>query len=300
MPIACTPGDDCYIPRYFDADPSSGAADYMCGPLTDDAHYGTDFAVPSLAVMEAGVDVLAAAPGTVLAIRDGEEDRIKGAEDLAAIEGRECGNGVVVAHGDGWETQYCHLKKGSITVTEGRRVAKGTMLGQIGLSGKTNFPHVHLSVRHDGRDIDPFAPRSQASCGDDDVRPEDMLWQEPPAYSPGGLIATGFADAIPDYQTVKAGTAANDTLPAEAAALVIWGYAYTGRAGDEMVFDITGPDGPVLSETVSLEQSQPAFFRAVGRRSPEGGWPMGNYEGEVRLIRDGKIIQSRPATTRIE
>jgi murein DD-endopeptidase MepM/ murein hydrolase activator NlpD len=32
---------------------------------------------------------------------------------------REYGNGVVIRHIDGFETQYCHLAKGSITVKSG-------------------------------------------------------------------------------------------------------------------------------------------------------------------------------------
>ena len=40
----------------------------------------------------------------------------------------------------------------------GDNVQVGDVLGKIGLSGRTQFPHVHVSVRHNGTCIDPFAP----------------------------------------------------------------------------------------------------------------------------------------------
>jgi D-3-phosphoglycerate dehydrogenase len=48
------------------------------------------------------------------------------------IAGRECGNGVVIAHEDGWETQYCHMRRGSVAVQPGERVARGQTLGLVG------------------------------------------------------------------------------------------------------------------------------------------------------------------------
>ena len=56
---------------------------------------------------------------------------------LQKISGKECGNGVVLVHDDGYQTQYCHLKKGSVAVKKGARVSEGDLLGFIGMSGKT-------------------------------------------------------------------------------------------------------------------------------------------------------------------
>ena len=64
----------------------------------------------------------------------------------------------MIAHDQGWETQYCHLKQGSISVNAADTVQVGDVLGKIGLSGWTQFPHVYISVRHNGTRIDPFAP----------------------------------------------------------------------------------------------------------------------------------------------
>jgi murein DD-endopeptidase MepM/ murein hydrolase activator NlpD len=88
------------------------------------------------------------------------------------------GNGVVIDHGNGWETQYCHLKQGSVQVVTGETVTTGTALGQIGQSGRAEFPHVHFAVRHEGAKIDPFAPEATA-CG----AAGDDLWASGPAAS---------------------------------------------------------------------------------------------------------------------
>lgn len=291
-PLDCDFGVDCFIPRFVDADPGRGVADFRCGPLTGDGHKGTDFALPSLAGMEAGAIVRPAAPGTVRATRDGEPDRIATPEALAESAGRECGNGVVVSHGDGWETQYCHLKSGSVAVEPGQRVTLATPLGEVGLSGETTFPHVHLSLRRNGEVVDPFAPDAHAECGE----AGRTLWRDDIPYRPGGMIAAGVWDAVPEYDSVQAGQAAADTLPPDAPALVVWGYAFGGRAGDRMALSLDGPEGPLVDQSVELDRPQALYFRAVGRRRPEGGWPEGTYRGRAVLMRGEIVLESRDVT----
>ena len=63
------------------------------------------------AQMTRGVNVTAAAAGTVRAIRVGMPDQPISAQNRASIAEKECGNAVAVQHRGGWETCYCHLKK---------------------------------------------------------------------------------------------------------------------------------------------------------------------------------------------
>ncbi|MBJ3763400.1 M23 family metallopeptidase [Maribius pontilimi] len=296
-PIDCDLTGPCFIQQYVDADPGAGAADFTCGPLTYDGHKGTDFALPSRAMLEAGVDVLAAAPGTVRALRDGMADVSADAADADTIEGRDCGNGVAISHGGGWETQYCHLRQGSIAVSEGQRVGTGTVLGQVGLSGRTVFPHVHLSVRQDGRVIDPFNPDGIVSCGEPDPQ---TLWGNPLTYQPGGLIAAGFSDAVPDYDAIKAGTAGADTLGPDADALVVWAYAFGARPGDILRLELDGPDGTVISQAIDLEKAQAQLFRAIGKRQDAGGWPTGSYRGTATMLRKDRVLDEISVTLRVE
>src|SRR3546814_7279083 len=65
------------------------------------------------------------------------------------------GNWVAVRHGDGWVTTYAHMLKGSVAVRAGQRVARGDRLGLVGLSGNTDFPHLHFAVTLGNRLLDP-------------------------------------------------------------------------------------------------------------------------------------------------
>ncbi len=297
LPIDCTLGQDCYIQNYVDHDPGPGYADFTCAHLTYDGHKGTDFALLSRAAMAEGVTVHAAADGRVTALRNGMAD---GAflENPAAVQDRECGNGLVIDHGAGWQTQYCHLKQGSVPVTKGQNVETGAPIGQVGLSGKTEFPHLHLSLRHDGNVVDPFDPDGDQICEEKAAR---TLWQDPaPRYRPGGMLSAGFADSVPDYDHVKSGQAAAAHLPVDAPALVVWGFAFGGRAGDKIMLEIDTPDGSeLISHSVEIGKPTALFFRAAGKRRSGSTWPQGVYQGRVSLLRRGQDIGTQHTTVRI-
>ena len=71
------------------------------------------------------------------ATRDGMTDVSIRDAGHGAVAGREAGNGVLIEHGGGWQTQYSHLRSGSVSVKPGERVEAGTPLGLIGLSGNS-------------------------------------------------------------------------------------------------------------------------------------------------------------------
>ena len=287
VPLDCDLTQTCYIQQGVDHDPGPGAQDYLCGGLSYDGHKGTDFALPSLAMQAAGVNVRASAAGTVRGVRNDMMDVLQGAPGAPDVSDRECGNGLVINHPDGWETQYCHMKQGSVTVQPGQTVAAGDVLGQVGLSGQTQFPHVHLSVRHDGVVVDPFAPDALTTCG---AAPSRTLWNAPVPFPPGGLIAVGFGDAVPDYDVIKAGNAAHDDMPTTAPGLVLWGFAYGARTGDTLTLTIRDEQEEVFADTQTIERDRAQLFRAGGRRTPPGGWPAGVYTGTVKMQRDGTTL----------
>src|SRR5918995_6214456 len=163
LPLDCAPGADCWVLRYVDHDPGPGVRDYMCGGQSGDGHKGTDIAIRDLAAMAAGVEVRAAAAGVVDALRDGMADTSVDEVGRAAVGGKECGNGIRLAHGDGWTTWYCHLRRGSLMVRQGDRVAAGQPLALVGLSGDTSFPHLHFDVRLGERVVDPFVGTDSAA-----------------------------------------------------------------------------------------------------------------------------------------
>lgn len=288
----------CIIQQYVDTDPSENAADFACGALSYDGHKGTDFRVPTLADMRAGVSVVASATGKVKATRDGMTDMRISEANAADVTGRECGNGLVLDHGNGWETQYCHLQQGSITVSKGDQVSAGTLIGKVGLSGRTAFPHVHLSVRKNGQIVDPFNPGATATCG----APTRTLWGNPDVleYSGGGILDVGFHDGVPKFEALKQGSIKPASLKSDAPALVLWAYVFGGKPGDTVAFDINGPQGLTFQNETTLERQQAELFRASGKRGPPQGWPEGTYTGTVRLSRDGAMMQERQVVLQID
>ncbi|PIE14659.1 MAG: peptidase M24 [Rhodobacterales bacterium] len=290
LPIDCQLGVDCYVQHYVDRDPGPGVQDFHCGKRSYDGHKGTDFALTSLAAMQSGVNVLAATDGTVKARRDSMPDVFQGRPDAPDVSGRECGNGVVIDHGGGWESQYCHLKRGSIRVEPGQTVNAGAILGQVGASGQSQFPHLHLVLRHDGAVIDPFDADQDLVCND--PKP-DNIWKDPLPYTPGGLIALGFDSKMPAYARIKAGEAAHPHLPAKAPAIVLWAYAYDSQPGDVLILEINGPQGQLIRHESQLKKHQDQFFRAAGKRNKTGHWPKGAYQGRAILQRGNKVLDQR-------
>ena len=175
----------------------------------------------------------------------------------------------------------------------GDTVAAGEIIGQIGLSGRTQFPHLHLTIRNpSGAVLDPFDARLQDSACT--FRDRHDLWATLDAqdYQPGGLLKAGFADAVPKYEAVRTGTADNPTLPRNAPALVFWAHFFGLRAGDEIGLLLTSPTGEILSQsTHQMTKHRAVEFRATGRKS-KTDWPPGTYRGTATLTRNNAIIST--------
>jgi hypothetical protein len=289
LPVGCEIGTTCFVQHYVDQDPSDGARDYRCGTLTYDGHDGTDFRVPSLAAQKAGVDVLAAAKGRVLRIRDGQPDGALAQSGRNAIRGAECGNGVVIAHEGGFETQYCHLAKGSVVVHPGDPVEAGQRIGQIGQSGLAEFPHLHLTLRKDGKPVDPFRTGAASDCAGD-LAYWDEAARRALAYHPGTIINRGFAAGPVTMAEIEAGTAGAREPGADAPALVAFIRAIGLRQGDVQVLTLTAPDGKVLAENRAepLDRNKAQWMMFSGVRRPAEGWPAGAFTAHYRVLRAGQ------------
>ena len=286
IPIDCDLGKDCFIMHYVDREPTPEAKDFACGRQTYDEHKGTDFGISDLKVMEEGVPVLATAPGTVLRVRDGVPDNLIDSEaEKQAVAGQECGNGLVIDHGNGWETQYCHLRNGSVTVKPGMKIDQGAVLGMVGASGLASFPHVHLTVRHQQQVIDPFGGVSNSSgC---DINNKNSLWLQSLTYTPTGLIRAGFAANPPTQSELWSGKYKDTQLSGDIPALLFWVHAYGVLQGDVEKWQLIAPNGKViLNRDSALDKPYRSWMSYSGTRNVIPGSWTGKYE----LWRNNKMI----------
>ncbi len=306
IPIECVVGKDCFIQQYVDIDPGSGARDHTCGAATNNGHKGTDIRVLSTAVAKQGVPVVAAAGGIVIAVRNNMPDRLMRTKANAkAIAGRECGNGAVIEHGGGWQTQYCHLAEGSLRVRKGQKVSAGEQIGLVGYSGAAQFPHVHLTVRKDGGVVDPFTGRSPDGTCAAAGNKAAPLWHPDLiaklSHKDGELIQVGFVDRPTSMRALEVGGTALREPGQIAPALIFFARAINLRRGDRLHLSLTGPEGfRVETTSKPLDRPKAQYLRFVGKRRSGAAWPEGVYLGAARLLRDGRVVTKRAGSLKLQ
>lgn len=302
LPLHCADGPNnrqgnqvvCSVQSLMDMDEGSGIRDPLCGNATYDQHKGIDIRVRDLEVMNRGVAVLAMADGVVVARRDGVADHLmETAADKEAVSGRECGNGIRIDHGSGeagrMTTQYCHMKRGSVAVEVGDQISRGEVVGGLGLSGATQFPHIHVSVSLDGGLIDPLTGRRiNESCAAQDFSSSlftkkalEILTRQ--ALRP--LLDQGFANGPVKGASLRRGPPQHPTMQGP---LVYFAKFINLRAGDIVRLTVRGPKGVFSSsETKPLAAKKATYTAYTGKR---GKVAQGTYRGTAQLIREGSVI----------
>lgn len=141
-------------------------------PYCYDEHDGSDYLLEgSFSTMDAGsTEIIAAADGTVELVHDGEYDRCHASADgnIDCDGHEEKANSVILVHDYGMRTWYWHMKTDSVAVNEGDEVRRGDVLGLVGSSGTSSFPHLHFEVVDpNGISVDPYV---------DPDGPEESWW----------------------------------------------------------------------------------------------------------------------------
>jgi murein DD-endopeptidase MepM/ murein hydrolase activator NlpD len=292
LPIKCQPGVSCFFQNYVDHDASDKVRDYRCGARSYNGHDGTDIRIRNQEIQKRGVEILAAAPGRVTGGRNDMEDVSIRVAGKAAIAGKECGNGVLIEHADGWSTQYCHMAKGSVRVKPGDQIKTGQPIGLVGLSGDTEFFHLHFTVRYRGKVVDPFAfGAPEKACG-----AGRSLWAaslgEQMQYRPREIIDFGFAGIAPTMELIESGEVEKHAVTQDADALVAYVRAIGLQAGDQQTLAVQGPGGASMPTNAlpALDRDKAQFLVLAGKRRTEAAWPAGRYTATYTVTRDGAEV----------
>lgn len=247
--------------------------------------------------VDRGVEVIAMADGIVKASRDGMTDHpVSTEEEQKAVSSRECGNGLILDHGGGFETQYCHMRRGSLRLAKGTKVGKGDMLGFVGASGLAQFPHVHVTLRRDGKVTDPYTGlEAGQACAAHGSAKTSKGWLDAKAMAALArpdlptMLSAGFTDGpLNDKQLVSAGIPAPPGKRSQALVGYIW--AINLAKGDRFSLRIE-KDGQVFSEqtTEPLDRSKAVYVAYSGKK---GTPTSGHYRLEVAILRGGEMIVS--------
>lgn len=298
LPIKCELGETCWFLNYVDTNPDEALhEDFTCNNRSYDGHKGVDIAIRDSTEMKKGYDVLAVADGTILRHRDGQDDGFKTHDQFEKLskENLNCGNGIIIDHGDGWLSQYCHLKKGSLgLVKNGKKIRRGLKIAEIGMSGVTEHPHIHLTTIYKGKIIDPFTGKThEEGCnkkGDETL----SLWRDKDIkYKDFSLYDAGFTAEAPVFEMIPKGD--RGALPRKDSSILFTWLAYFGaKKGDEITVKLTDPTGQAALEKSIIQKTDKARqYYYFGKKSGESNFKTGTWRVTFtvsRTMEDRQII----------
>ncbi|MEM9457990.1 MAG: M23 family metallopeptidase [Myxococcota bacterium] len=142
-----------------------------------------------------GLDLRGAIGDLVLSIGDGRVE-FAGHDPLL-------GTMVIIDHGDGLTSVYGHLS--DVLVVSDAPVQRGAAIGLVGNTGRSAAPHLHLTVKLDGRAIDPLEV-----IGEPQHRPAALAT---PEDAPVGDPSAGATNVIDATSPTEAVTATDDPAP---------------------------------------------------------------------------------------
>jgi len=121
-------------------------------PDSDRAHVSSDFGMRIDPItgenkFHYGLDISAAEGTSIYPVRKG----------TVVFSGEQPGYGnvVIIDHGDGFLTKYAHNRNN--LVQEGQEVDRGSIIAQVGCTGRSTGAHIHFEVMFKGEHVDPRA-----------------------------------------------------------------------------------------------------------------------------------------------
>lgn len=239
------------ISNYVDENPAfpNQLLDYNCGNRTYDLasgynHAGTDiftWPYPWQKMERNAVQIIAAAPGTIIAKSDGNFD-----QSCAFCTGACNWNAVYVMHSDGSVAWYGHMKLGSLTTKAvGQTVALGEYLGTVGSSGNSTGPHLHFEVYTNSsytKLVDPWAGNCNSLNG------LTSWWAIQQSYFVPTLNKVMLHGAAPVNNSCVAGEVVNEKINfANGETIYLGSYYRDQQSGQQSVHTVYRPDNSVYS-----------------------------------------------------
>jgi len=288
FPIACNPGVSCYILSYPDLDKAEGSArDYACGPAANDGDGTLRIGLADLQSLRQGIDVLATRPGKVIDAKDGIDDLVATSKSDLKRGTPNCGNGIVIDHGGGLQSAYCHLRKDSIRVKKGDHVQAGDTIGQVGQSGVAFWPQLGFSMQSSGLFVDPISSMSDLEGCGWKQRPMIPLPDVFKEYQGATVVSMGFSPAPITTKALKLGLGVHSpVMDREQMDMNLWAMILGVRTGDRIEVRLRDPRGRTFEYrdiTANADETQTPIN--VSRTRGYASWRQGTYTGEITLTR---------------
>lgn len=272
IPVGCNLGKDCWIsnlPEHSrDGEPGF---DYHCNKKSYLGHSGTDFAIRDMKAMKDGVDVISPIDGTIARVRDGVTDISVKKLGVENLNGKDCGNAVAIERGD-YEYLLCHMKEFSLVVHKGQKVKRGQKIGEIGLSGRSEYPHLHITARKKDKNgnwawFDPFYNKGN-ECGAD----AKSMWLHADALekaaSKGGLVYNfGFSYNIPTAEQIRKGDFNEIGFARTPNIITCWVDIFSTNPGDKITLRLHDPESDLkLEQSFVIDKYQARYMKFIGKK----------------------------------
>lgn len=273
FPVACRLMENCWITNHVDLDRDKGyAEDYMCGSKTTDGSKSTHISLGSLSAIKQKIPVIAVADGQI---------------SVAQHNTGFCGTRVLIDHGGGWESNYCHLDPKTLQVHEGQHVKQNQILGSIGNSGQTDWPHLSYALLRNGMVFDPFSGRTNLEgCS----RASQPLWinKMNPLYEPAQVTAIGFNFGFLNGNDIKAGALKSATaMKHDTPQISLWTLMMNVQKGDKIEMQIITPSGRHLKKkTITVKKSKKYYPVYLSTLRGNFLWDKGIYKGVITITRN--------------
>lgn len=256
--------------------------DYNCGTRTYDLnsgynHQGTDiFLWPfSWNMVNANqVEVIAAAPGTIIGKDDGNPH-------TNCDFSNPNWNAVYIQHVDGSVAWYGHMKNGSLTTKPiGASVLVGEKLGIVASSGSSTGPHLHFELYNASNQlVDPY----QGACNTG-----ASWWNTQKPYYEGTINAAFTHSAPPVFNSCPNPDVTNTTVNFQPGDIIyLAGYYHDQINGSSATYRIYRPDNSIYTtwtQTFNTYYSASYWYWSLTMpfNAPAGVWNFSiTYQGQT-------------------